>query len=751
MKKTQTPENSITEEVNTPEVPTDPYGFLDEYAESLSVRDMSTPEGEREAWLGFLDMLCLTAVFQKEQRPFEIMDRLGALPQDEDLVRSLEPHERVSFPAMNRIRGIYEDLLISVTLDTSGRMPVASLIKKGGLTDLEFLAFLMALGAALNRKYMRIYSILQEDRENAVRPNAGLCVDLAGLYLSEAERDISGLLTSDSFLNSCLLENPRDKRESMGLNRSLILRPAALRAALGDRGSLGELRFCSDIVIPADDSDYVCFPQAVDELKSVLDSMMRDYRAGIVELSGEPGSGRRFIMSVLSADTGFSVLAVDLKKLLSLDGSRQQAIAGELILKYVFEDTILYIYGAEAGGEAFPALYVLSEIMSVVPVIFLGTRKPLSPRVAESLNGFLYRFTMPEADFSAQLALWKNLSRNDRVSFGDDVDLTEIVSKYSMNPGRIRESLTNSELVSGSTDNETVIYRAELEEQIRRICSVQFGDNAQRLKSPFTWADLKVDDKAERMLRRACDRISCRKTVNDDFGFGRKLPYGRGVSVVLYGPPGTGKTMAAQVLANELGLDIYRIDLSQISSKYIGETEKNLGAVFEAARNSNAILFFDEADSLFSRRTDVSSSHDKYANAETSYLLQKIEEYPGFSVLATNNMQNFDAAFKRRITYIIPIEEPSEATRLLLWQQAFPEGTPVSGEIDFRLLAQALELTGSNIKSIAVDAAYRAAAEQREITYADLVESADQECIKSGRMGVGNELQQAIIRGYRAD
>ena len=260
-----------------------------------------------------------------------------------------------------------------------------------------------------------------------------------------------------------------------------------------------------------------------------------------------------------------------------------------------------------------------------------------------------------------------------------------------------------------------------------------------------------MDARAEKLLRKVCDRVLYRKTVNDDFGFGKKLPYGRGISVVLYGPPGTGKTMAAQVLAKELGLDIYRIDLSQISSKYIGETEKNLGAVFDAAKNSNAILFFDEADSLFSKRTEVSSSHDKYANAETSYLLQKIEEYPGISILATNNMQNFDAAFKRRITYMIPIEEPSEETRLALWTNAFPQGTPLSKEIDLRLLAQALTLTGSNIKSISVEVAYRAAAENREIDYQDLVEAVDAECMKTGRMGVGTELQQAIIRGYREE
>ena len=198
--------------------------------------------------------------------------------------------------------------------------------------------------------------------------------------------------------------------------------------------------------------------------------------------------------------------------------------------------------------------------------------------------------------------------------------------------------------------------------------------------------------------------------------------------------------MAAQVLARELGLDIYRIDLSQIGSKYIGETEKNLGRVFDAARFSNAVLFFDEADALFTKRTDVSNSNDKYANAETAYLLQKIEEYSGVSILATNVMQNFDNAFKRRMTFMIPIERPDEATRLQLWQKVFPKEAPLEADIDFTVYAKVAELTGSNIKSAALAAAYRGAAQHRKITNQDLIEAVDFEYRRTGRMGIGDQL-----------
>ena len=315
-----------------------------------------------------------------------------------------------------------------------------------------------------------------------------------------------------------------------------------------------------------------------------------------------------------------------------------------------------------------------------------------------------------------------------------------------MSPGRIYETTKNvAAAMTGGRDR--IIDETVLEEQIRRSCSVQFGESATRLSSPFTWEDLMISPESEKLLRMAADRVRYRATVNEDYGFGKKLPYGRGVAIVFYGPPGTGKTMGAQVLANDLGLDIYRIDLSQVSSKYIGETEKNLGVVFDAAKNSNAILFFDEADSLFSKRTDVSSSNDKYANAETSYLLQKIEEYSGVSVLATNNMQNFDAAFKRRMTFLIPIDAPNEATRLRLWQAVFPEGVSLDPAVDVRILAKVDELTGASIKSAALSAAYIAASAGRPICWEDLITAIDLEGTKSGTLGLGNQLKEAILNG----
>lgn len=729
----------------------DPYEFLEFYEQALPHMPVTTAEEELLAWLSFVDMLCLIGIYQREEHPEELVDRIGAIPGDVSLMLSLEPHVETTFPAFDRVRAVYDELVMGEAVEQRRMLPIMSILTGGWISQIEFLLYLLSLAFARNRKYHRIFGLLQGEKEESAHPTPALALDFARLYLTREERNPADLLNPDSFLNRYFLENADPKRDTEELFRPVRLCRTALLSSCGETKALGDLRLCASYLRPAEDSDYVCFPKTVEELEHVYASILGSERTGIVELCGEDGSGREFLMRLLSADANTPVIAVDMKKLLTLDGNRQQSMAKELVLKSVFSDVLLYLANVEEGQGLFPATYFLSELQSSLDLIFIGTRKPLSERAEESLTGTIYRINMPEADFSAQLSLWTTFAREENAVYPGDLDLAELVSKYSMNPGRIREALINAIHIAAAADDSYKLTKEGLEEQIRRICAVQFKDTAKRLLSPFTWKDLKVDPRAEKSLRKVCDRVLYRKTVNDDFGFGRKLPYGRGISVVLYGPPGTGKTMAAQVLAKELGLDIYRIDLSQISSKYIGETEKNLGAVFDAAKNSNAILFFDEADSLFSKRTEVSSSHDKYANAETSYLLQKIEEYPGISILATNNMQSFDAAFKRRITYMIPVEEPSEETRLSLWRNAFPKGTPLSAEIDFRLLAQALPLTGSNIKSISVEVAYRAAAENREVNYQDLVEAVDAECMKTGRMGIGTELQQAIIRGYREE
>ena len=201
-------------------------------------------------------------------------------------------------------------------------------------------------------------------------------------------------------------------------------------------------------------------------------------------------------------------------------------------------------------------------------------------------------------------------------------------------------------------------------------------NKATHIKPKRLWDEVILPPEQKELLRNACNQVKFRHVVYGEWGFEKKLSYGKGVSILFAGPPGTGKTMSAEVVAKELMLEIYKIDLSQVISKYIGETEKNLHEIFHEAQFSNAILFFDEADALFGKRSEVKDSHDKYANIETAYLLQKIEEYAGITILATNFSQNIDDAFMRRLNYVIKFPFPDAEYREKIWRSMFPAEAP---------------------------------------------------------------------------
>jgi SpoVK/Ycf46/Vps4 family AAA+-type ATPase len=231
-------------------------------------------------------------------------------------------------------------------------------------------------------------------------------------------------------------------------------------------------------------------------------------------------------------------------------------------------------------------------------------------------------------------------------------------------------------------------------------------------------------------------------------GFGAKLSTGKGVNALFAGPSGTGKTMAAGILANELGLDLYKIDLSQVVSKYIGETEKNLDAIFTGAENSNIILFFDEADALFGKRSEVRDSHDRYANIEISYLLQKMEDYEGVAILATNLRQNLDEAFVRRLAFSIHFPFPDEADRRRIWDGIWPDGISLAKDVDLDLLARQFKLSGGNIKNIALAAAFLAAADGGIVNMSHLLHATRREFQKLGK--VFTEFDPGVVSSEQA-
>ncbi len=254
---------------------------------------------------------------------------------------------------------------------------------------------------------------------------------------------------------------------------------------------------------------------------------------------------------------------------------------------------------------------------------------------------------------------------------------------------------------------------------------------ADRIVPVQSWDDIVLPPEVLHDLKAAAAQVRHRRLVYGDHGFAQKYPRGRGISILLAGPSGVGKTMAAEVIAHDLKLDLYRIDLARVVSKYIGETEKNLKAVFDAAELSGAVLLFDEADALFGKRSEVNDSHDRYANIEVSYLLQRMEAYSGLAVLASNMKSHLDPAFLRRLRFVIDVPYPDVAARALIWQKAFPSAMPRTN-LDYEALAR-LEVPGGNIAVIAINAAFMAASEEMPLHMGHIARAARAEFRKLDR------------------
>ena len=299
--------------------------------------------------------------------------------------------------------------------------------------------------------------------------------------------------------------------------------------------------------------------------------------------------------------------------------------------------------------------------------------------------------------------------------------------------GRVVEQfdLQTHEIVAAAAQITAGSGAPELREACRAQARPALDNLAQRIEPVARWADLVLPGAQLEVLREVAAHVRGRARVYEQWGFAAASARGLGISALFEGPSGTGKTMAAEVLANELDLDLYRIDLSQVVSKYIGETEKNLRRVFDAADSGVAILLFDEADALFGKRSEVKDSHDRYANVEVSYLLQRMEDYRGLAILTTNIKDAIDQAFLRRIRFVVRFPFPDERSRAEIWRRVFPESTPTA-ELTVDGLAR-LSVTGASIRNIALGAAFLAADEDADVRMSHVRRAAHRECLKLGR------------------
>jgi AAA+ superfamily predicted ATPase len=321
----------------------------------------------------------------------------------------------------------------------------------------------------------------------------------------------------------------------------------------------------------------------------------------------------------------------------------------------------------------------------------------------------------------------------------------DVAAKFRLSIGQIVEAAEVARTAAGAE----VPGAAELDLGARQASSSRLGELAARLEPGLGWDDLVLPERQRELLQSISAYLRHRDRVLSDWGYERAVARTQGLKVLFAGESGTGKTMAAQVLAAQLGLDIFRVDLATIVSKYIGETEKNLDRIFAAAEGSNAILFFDEADALFGKRSEVSDSHDRYANIEVAYLLQKMEGYPGAVILATNFRRNIDDAFVRRLDFVIDFPFPEAEDRRRIWQLLLPPEAPVGADVDLDFLAAQFKLSGGAIRNCSLSAAFQAADDAGVIEMRHLVRAVAQEYGKQGRLTLEADFERfhELIRG----
>jgi hypothetical protein len=355
------------------------------------------------------------------------------------------------------------------------------------------------------------------------------------------------------------------------------------------------------------------------------------------------------------------------------------------------------------------------------PVIVAG-REPL--RLA---GHALPRFDVGKPNGAEQADLWQQALGP---SANGDVDgqVRRLVNQFDMGRSAIEAA---SALALREAGGDTHAVAGHLWETCRGQSRARLDDLAQRIETDARWDDLVLPEPAMQVLRETVTQVRQRSRVYDDWGFAARSSRGLGISALFFGASGTGKTLAAEIMAGELRLDLYRIDLSQVVSKYIGETEKNLRRVFDAAEEAGAVLLFDEADALFGKRSEIRDSHDRYANIEVSYLLQRMEAYRGLAILTTNMKQALDPAFTRRIRFVVQFPFPDEEQRAEIWRRIFPEATPTE-HLDPELLSH-LNVAGGNIRNIALGAAFLAADEDRPVAMTHVLRAARAEYAKLER------------------
>lgn len=476
-------------------------------------------------------------------------------------------------------------------------------------------------------------------------------------------------------------------------------------------------------------------PHQSDLLDRLYNRIEADGRQGpwpAINMIGPPGAGKRALARALCERLGLQLYGLNVAGI-PASGPERQELFRLLEREAVLLQFALYLDAVKieeaVQSNAMSSIDDVVERLSVFLIV--GSREQWQTEHK------MIMVQVAKLDASAQRALWEQALAGVHNTLKGEVE--DLSQQFEFGPTAIIRTIVAAQdrarlRVSGEGAEVTA-------DDLWQACREQAGwgldELAQRIIPCHMWEDIVLPEDVYRQLQEIAAQVANRSQVYEAWGFGAKLNRGRGISALFAGPSGTGKTLAAEILANHLQLDLYRIDLSGVVSKYIGETEKNLRKVFDAAEQSGAILFFDEADALFGKRSEVKDSHDRYANIEINYLLQRMEEYRGLAILATNRKSHLDQAFMRRLRFLVDFPFPDASHRVRIWQKVFPEKAAVE-ELDYVALSR-MEISGGSIKNIAVNAAFLAAGDRGSISMEHVLQAARREYSKIDKLMLESE------------
>ena len=644
-------------------------------------------------------------------------------------------------------------LKASAAMDTRPRL--VRIIDQFGLDPFDRDILLIALAPEVELRYERLYSYLQDDVTRK-RPSVSLMLNLL-CETPEGRLDKRIRFCADAPLLHhgliVLVDDPSVPHPPL-LARYVKVTPRIVEALLsdGDDCALDDRlsSLCRRTVPETDLGTVVLADATQDALHRLAAHLPSDDQATVVLFSGDRGTSKLQGAQAVCSVWQRPLLVFDLDRLIvqaDLSSTREerhfQTMARLAVREAFLSHAALYWKGDMLSTPSVQARSAelsfyretLHRVMQEYPVVSFV---PLTPD-ANQPDGILLsasrlvRVHFDRPSYGLRHALWEQSLAPYAHSLNGAV--ADTAGRFRLTEQQIAEAALDAHhRADQRPPGAQEITREDLFVSARARTADQMRGQAKKVEPRRDWHDLILPDDQIAQLHELCDQIKYKHTVLGEWGFDRKLSMGKGLNALFAGPSGTGKTMAAEVIARDLGLDLFKIDLSTVMSKYVGETEKNLERIFAAAHNSNAILFFDEADALFGKRSEVRDAHDRYANVEISYLLQRMEEYEGLVILTSNLSQNMDDAFVRRMHFTVEFPYPEEEDRRRIWEIAFPAQAPLAPDIDLDLLSERYRLTGGNIRNVALTAAFLAARDGGIIDMNHLLWATRREYQKMGRL-----------------